>query len=265
MNRLVAIAVNTFREAIREKLLAVILVFACLLIVSAFGVGKLSLHEELRVIRDLGLGGISLFGKVLAVVAGVNLVYKEIERKTLYAFIPKPIHRWQFVLGKYLGLALTLTAQMALMAIVLCLTLVAQDSAPDGALVRALVLLWVEALVVTAVAVFFSTFSTPFLSGLFTVGIFVIGRSTPDLKALITAKLKDAPGLAAAVEWSLQLLPDLHLFYVSGGMVGGKYASVNAADFVSWSYVASSSAYGALYAACVLGLAILIFSRRDFV
>ncbi len=265
MNRVVAIAINTFREAIRDKLLAVILVFACGLIAASFGVGKLSLHEELRVIRDLGLGGISLFSKVLAVVAGVNLVYKEIERKTLYAFIPKPIHRWQFIVGKYLGLVVTLTAQMALMSGVLALTLLAQDAAPDGALVRALVLLWAEALVVTAVAVFFSTFSTPLLSGIFTAGIIGIGRSTPELHALITSQLKDVPGLQTTLDWATQLVPDLHLFYVSGSMVGGKWVTVNAGDFISWSYVAGASGYGALYAACVLALAMAIFARRDFV
>lgn len=265
MKRIAAIAVNTFREAIREKLLALILAFACLLILASNGIGSISLHDNLRVVRDVGLGGISLFGKVLAIVAGVNLVYKEIERKTLYALIPKPIHRWQFILGKYVGLGLTLSAQMALMTAVLAIALFIEDAAPNGALVRALCLLWVESLVVTAVAVFFSTFSTPFLSGLFTSGLFIIGRSTPELHALIESRFKGEPGLTSMFQWGMQVLPDLHLFYVSGAMVDDKYVSVNADHFVSWAYVASASGYGLLYAACVLGLGIFIFSRRDFV
>ncbi|MSP61196.1 MAG: ABC transporter permease [Myxococcales bacterium] len=265
MNRIFAIALNTFREAMRDKLLYAILIFACLLILSAWGIGQLSMHEELRITKDVGLGGISVFGVILAIFAGVNLVYKEIERKTLYAFIPKPIHRWQFVLGKYLGLVLTLTAQVALMSVVLWITMAVQGWSPDGVMVRAVLLLYVQVLLVTAIAVFFSTFSTPYLSGLFTAGIFIIGRSTPDLRALILARFKDSPSTASALNWAIQVLPDLHLFFVSGGLVNGVPASIHAGSYVSWAYVAGATGYGLGYSACVLALAIFLFSRRDFV
>lgn len=265
MTRVLALALNTFREAMRDRLLFTVLFFACLLIPSGRVLGELSLHEEARIARDFGLAGISLFGVALAIFAGVTMLYKEIERKTLYAFIPKPIHRWQFVVGKFAGLAVTLAAQVALMALVLFVALAVKGELPTGALVRAIVLLYFQALVVTAVAMLFSTFSTPFLSGLFTVGVFLIGRSTPELRALIAARFKDSPSLATALEWATQLLPDLHLFFVSGGTVAGKHVSVNAGDYVGWTYVAQAGGYGALYGACVLALAIWIFSRRDFV
>jgi len=271
MTRVAAIAINTFRELVRDKVLYVILFFACALILSAWAIGQLSLHEDIRVTRDLGLGGISLFGVILAIFAGVTLVYKEIERKTLYAFIPKPIHRWQFVVGKFLGLVLTLGVQMGAMAVVLWIALVVQGSNLDGEMARALLLLHVQVVAITAVAVFFSTFSTPFLSGLFTLGIFVIGRSTPELRAFIASKFKDDPGMGRVLEAAMSILPDLHLFYVSGAMVHGKAVSVNPtpphtyAEYVDWAYVASATGYGALYAGCVLALAVLVFSRRDFV
>jgi ABC-type transport system involved in multi-copper enzyme maturation permease subunit len=119
----------------------------------------------------------------------VNLVYQEIERKTVYALLSKPVHRWQFVGGKYAGLGLTLAVQMGLMSLVLCLALMVQGTLPDGMLVRAIVLLYVEVLVVIAVAILFSTFSTPLLSGLYTAGITACGRFSPELRALIQAKL----------------------------------------------------------------------------
>lgn len=264
MSRILAFALNTFREAMRNKILYTILIFACVLIFSSWAIGQLSLHEEVRVARDLGLAGILLFGVVLSIVGGVNLVYAEIEKKTVYALIPKPIHRWHFVVGKYAGLALTLAVQMGLMAGVLCLTLWVLGAAPDAVLGRALALLYVEVLVVTAVAVLFSTFSTPLLSGLYAAGITLCGHFTPELRAIIDGKLKDAPGFAAALKGATQILPDLHLFFISGSILDGKYVSVHG-SYVSWAYVASTSAYGLLFAGCVLAVAVAVFARRDFV
>lgn len=265
MKRLFAIARVTFRETARDKVLYAILFFACVLILFAWAVGQLSLHEEVRITKDIGLGGISLFGVVLSIFAGVNLVYKEIERKTLYALIPKPIARWYLVVGKYLGLVVTLGAQFLLLVAVLWLALAVQGGHFDGPMIRATVLLFAQVVVVTAIAVFFSTFSTPYLSGLFTAGLTVIGRSTPELHALVSARFKDDPTSGTLLHRALALLPDLHLFYVSGAMVDGKTVSLHAGDYVSWSYVATASGYGALYAAVVLLLAVAIFARRDFV
>ena len=264
MSQIVAFAINTFREAMRNKLLHTILLFACVLILSAWAVGQLSLHQEARVARDLGLAGISFFGVMLSIVGGVNLVYQEIERKTVYALLSKPVRRWQFIAGKYLGLALTLAVQMGLMSVVLCLTLWVQHSIPDSNLLRALVLLYVEVMVVTAVAVLFSTFSTPMLSGLYALGITVCGRFLPDLHLVIAARFKGSPATADALRYASSILPDLHLYFVSGGSVGGVPMSVHA-HYVPWSYVASATAYGLLYAACVLLIAAVVFSRRDFI
>jgi ABC-2 family transporter protein len=265
VSRVFAIALNTFREAMRDKLLYTIVFFACALIAAALAIGQFSMHEEVRVTRDLGLGGISIFGKALAVFAGVTMVYKEIERKTVYALIPKPIDRWQFVVGKYAGMVLTLAVQVAMMALVLCGALLVQGASPDGPLARAILLLFEQAAIVAAVAVFFSAFSTPFLSGFFTVGVFLIGRSTPELRALIEARFKESPGVAAVLRASVNVVPDLHLFFVSGQAVDGRVVTVHAGDYVSWGYVAAATGYGALYTAVVLALAVLIFSRRDFI
>jgi ABC-type transport system involved in multi-copper enzyme maturation permease subunit len=259
--RIGAIALNTFREAIRNKVLYLLLLFAIGLIAFALALGQMSLHEELRVTRDLGLGGIALFGVLIAIFVGVNLVYKELDKKTVFSLIPKPIRRFEFVLGKYAGMVLTLAVQVAIMSAVLFLVLWVQGSGIEEPVVRAIVLLFVEVMVITSVAVLFSTFASPILSGAFTLGLYVIGRSTPELREL-AGKLHAAP-LRALAGGALRLVPDLHVFYVSGSMVEGQYASVHG-SYVDWPYVATGAAYGLLYAACALALAVLFFARRDF-
>jgi hypothetical protein len=131
-----------------------------------------------------------------------------------------------------------------------------------GAVVRAAALLFDEVMVVTAIAVMFSSFSTPFLSGMFTLGLWVIGKFTPEMRELIGKLPSDATRVL--LDGLLRVVPDLHLFYVSGGMIGGRVVSVHG-DYVDWSYVATASAYGAAYAGCALALAMLLFARRDFV
>jgi ABC-type transport system involved in multi-copper enzyme maturation permease subunit len=262
LTRAFAIALNTFREAIRNKVLYSLLFFAVALITSALALGQVSLHEDARVTRDLGLGGIALFSVLIAIFVGVNLVYKELERKTVFSLIPKPIHRYEFILGKFFGMVLTLAVQVAIMSLVLFAVLVAQGAEIEAGVIRAIALLFVEVVVVTAVAVLFSSFSTPFLSGVFTLGIFLVGRSTSELREII-GKL-DSAGLKGGLYAALRIVPDLHVFYVSGAMVSGQTVSVHGA-YVSWEYVAVATGYGLFYAACALLLAMVLFSRRDFV
>lgn len=267
MNRLVALSLNTFREAIRNKILYVLLFFGVGVIASALALGQMSLHEEARITRDVGLGGMLLFGVLIGIFVGVNLVYKELDKKTVFALIPKPIHRWEFILGKYVGMVLTLLVLVAIMAAVLFGVLALQHLATGAAndvtpVVRAIVLTFFELAVVTAVAVLFSSFSTPLLSGAFTLGMFIVGHFTPELRELI-AKLGSTVA-RAFFSAGLRLFPDLHLFYVSGSMLGGQYVTVHGA-YVDWAYVGMAGAYGAFYSGCALALAMLLFSRRDFV
>jgi len=267
MSRIAALALNTFREAVRNKVLYILLMFALLLLALTYFFSQGALHEQLRVIRDVGLVGIEVIGALIAIFIGVNLVYKELDRKTVFALIPKPIHRWEFVLGKYLGMLVTLAVLMAIMAVTLfaVLWLGAQVFGGDndnGTVLRAILLVFGEVAVITAVAVLFSSFSSPILSGALTLGIFVVGHFTPELRELI-AKVESTP-LRVFLRGAVRLFPDLHLFYVSGSMVGGQVVSVHG-SYIDWSYVALAGGYGALYGACAIVLAMLIFSRRDFV
>lgn len=264
ISRINAIALNTFREAVRNKVLYVLLLFAVGLIFSSVKVSQLSLHEELRLVRDMGLGGIELFGVLIAIFVGVNLVYKELDKKTVFSLIPKPLHRWEFILGKYAGMVLTLAVQMAIMTAVLFGVMLLKDASLDTELpvVRAIVLLFVEIMVITAMAVLFSSFSTPILSGAFTLALAVIGKLTPELREVIGRV--SSGGARALLSGLARVVPDLHVFYLSGSMVDGSYATVHG-EFVDWGYVALASAYGLAYAGCALALAMVLFSRRDFV
>lgn len=261
MNRVIAIARNTFREAVRNKILYSLLFFAVLIIMSALAIGNLTLHEEVRTIRDIGLFGIDLFGVIIAVFVGVNLLYKELDLKTVYTILPKPLHRWEFVLGKWLGMLLTLAVQMAVMGVVLALVLAAQGARFDVPTAKAVWLLFVNVMLVTSIAVFFSAFSSPFLSGFFALGCFVVGRSVPDIRALGE---KLGPAANAILNMLCDLIPNLHLFYPSGAIVGAEEVSVHR-QFVGGDYILSTTGYGIAYSLIVLFLAVLIFRKRDFV
>jgi ABC-type transport system involved in multi-copper enzyme maturation permease subunit len=262
IGRVLALGVNTFREAVRNRVLYLLLLFALALIFSALALGQLSLHEEGRVTRDVGLGGIALFGVLIAIFVGVNLVYKELDKKTVFTLVSRPIHRHELILGKFVGMSLTLLVQLAIMGATLCAVLALEGAEISPAIARAITLTFLEVVVVTAIAILFSSFSTPLLSGGFTLGLFVIGRSVPELRELV-GKM-DEGALRAVAGAFLHLAPDLRLFAVSGSMVDGRYASVHA-DFVSWGYVGWAGLYALGYAACVLTLAAALFARRDFV
>jgi ABC-type transport system involved in multi-copper enzyme maturation permease subunit len=264
VRRIAAVAKNTFREAARNKIMYSLLFFALALILSALAIGELSVHEEERTIRDVGLFGVDLFSVLIAVFVGVNLLYKELSLKTVYTILPKPIARWEFVLGKWLGVMATLVAQIIVMGAVLAVTLLvaAGPDAVDVTLAKALWLLLVNVMIVTSVAMLFSSFSSPFLSGLFALGVFVMGRSVPDLRQI--AERAGGP-IGTLVRGLALALPNLHLYYPSGAIIGARAVSVHGSGFVGAAYLGWTTAYGVGYSAVVLGLAMLIFRRRDFV
>ena len=261
MNRIIAIAINTFREAIRRRMLYVITALVVGFNLFAMVLGAMSLGEEARVARDVSLAGISLGGSVTAIVLGVILLHSEVQKRTVHTIICKPIERYEFVLGKYLGMAITLFALVFLFTLALVALLAIQEVPFTVPVAKAILLAYMEILVVAAIAVLFSSFSTPYLSGLFTFGLFLLGRVTPEMRAIIdSGKMGAFEDVCRA---ALFFVPDLHLFAVSGGAVKGEYVSVHT-EFVTWGYVGMAMGYGLLYLAILLSLSIAIFARRDF-
>src|ERR1700716_3622120 len=193
--RIGAIARNAFREAVRDRVLYNLVLFVLLLIAGAIFLGEISAGQEAKIIVDLGLSAILLFGVFIAIFVGVGLVYKEIERRTLYAILSKPIGRGEFMLGKYLGLCLTLLVNVAIMGGGLSLALLYVKRGWDPLIVRiwpAIFLIYVELAILTGVAMLFSAFSSPALSALLAFFVFVIGHFSADLKTLANS-LGSAP------------------------------------------------------------------------
>jgi ABC-type transport system involved in multi-copper enzyme maturation permease subunit len=261
--KIIIIALNTFREAARDKVLYGILFFAILLILFSMVLGRLSLNEEVRVILDVGLFGISLFSILIAIFLGSSLLYKEVEKKTIYTIIPKPIQRYEFLIGKFLGMIATLALQIIIMGAVLVLVLFLETGrTPPLGLGVSLILILAEVSVVTSLAIFFSSFTRPFLSGLFTFGLFVLGRNVDSLELLIP-KVKETL-LREFILVLTKILPNLNLFYISGKVVEERHVSIHTM-FVGVNYLLSTLGYGLLYIILVMFLGAFIFQRRDFI
>jgi ABC-type transport system involved in multi-copper enzyme maturation permease subunit len=251
--RTLAIAANTFREAIRDRVLYLLLAFAILMIASSRILSLLTVGAEEKIVKDIGLAAISLFGVATAIFVGVGLVFKEIEKRTVYTLISKPIRRSQFILGKYLGLVMVLAVNVAVMTVVFYLLLTIKGWM-DFAITRAILLIFVELLLVTAIAILFSSFSTPILSSLLTVTFYIIGHLSWGL-LLLAGKL-DAGWARALCRFLYLVLPNLDALNVKGMVVHGMHVPLDQVFF--------ASVYGISYTLIVLALAVLVFRKRDF-
>ena len=250
-----AVIANTFREAIRDKVLYNLVFFALLVMGASVVIGNMTLGETIKIILDLSLAAMSVFGLLIAIFVGIGLVHKEIQRRTLYMLLARPISRRNFVIGKYLGLMLVIALNVAIMtAALLALMALYSPGAMNGGIFVAVLLILVELMVVTAVAVLFSTFSTPTLSAMLTLGVWVIGRFSSDLVEF--ARKTEDPVARALVTGVHYLLPNLEKFDVKHLVV------YNMA--IEPAYVGGAVLYGLLYIVFLIGLAAVIFERRDF-
>jgi ABC-type transport system involved in multi-copper enzyme maturation permease subunit len=305
---MLAVAVNTFREAVRDRVLHGVLGLALAFLLFTLALAELALDQQRRVVLDLGLSSISLFSVIMSVFLGSSLLYKEIERKTLYVILPKPIRRHEFLLGKYFGIVLTVAVFVAIMgavqlsvstlqlagpivpllaavpgllgvlgvvmyfardrtavvvpwslfALVVASSVAARAGVPLVPVLAQLLLTLGEVLVLCAVALMFSAFSTPFLTALFTTGVWLVGRSA-DL--MVQMKSKMLPELVRSVLRELvRVWPNFNLF------VPGSHTLTGAGDALGGpsAYVASSLGYAVLYSALLLACAAWVFRKRDF-
>ena len=308
VSRIYAIALNTYREAVRDRVLFGVLLLAAAVLALTLALGELSLDQQMRVVTDLGLASISLFSVVIAIFLGSSLLYKEIERKTLYVILPKPIARFEFLLGKYFGIVATCAVFIAIMGAVQLLVtaiqaeasttlvitvpiallvslgiafLIAKDRTlvvPIWSIVALSASAWIcstvdvelfqllaslllslgEVLILAAVALLFSSFSTPFLTGAFTFGVWLVGRAAHDMVAMETRVL--SPAMKTLLRWLAEFLPNFNLFVPGRNTL----VTTTAAFGDPLTYLATSMGYAILYAGATLFIAALIFRRRDF-
>ena len=248
------IAMKTFRESLRDKILYNLLFFALLLIGASVLLADLTIMEHRKIVTDMGLAALNLFGVIIAIFVGIGLVSKEIERRTVYTIMARPISRTQFILGKYLGLAFTLLVNVGVMLFVYLATLWLYGAPIHPSLLQAVQLIFIELLLVTAIALLFSTFSSATLSAILTLALYVIGHLTADLKGI--AEKSDNETVKAIMTSLYYICPNLEVLNIKGqAALGVPLAS---------SYQLLVSAYGLAYTAVLLTMACLIFQRRDF-
>ena len=249
------IAQNTAREAIRNKVLYSIVFFAFLMVGVSAVFGAASIGDEVKFIKDFSLLSISLFGVITTITLGVNLLHKELGKKTILNILSKPVPRWQFIAGKYLGLLLTLTLLVGIMTAALIGFLWVMQGSPDWSLLLATGSTLMELAVLLAVALFWSSVVvTPALAGLFTAATFVAGRSSSHLEYFMTP---DYPAsMRAAMSALYALLPHLDRFWIADQIV---YHD----SFSTW-YFLHLGLYAFAYGALTLLAGAAFFRYREF-
>ncbi|MFC2160358.1 ABC transporter permease [Acidobacteriota bacterium] len=250
-----AIALNTFKEAIRDRILYLLLFFSLASLLFSRLLALLTVGDRIKIITDVGLASISLFGTLMAILMGTGLVFKEIDKKTIYTLLSKPIHRHQFLLGKYFGLVLTLFVMLVFMALIFFVIFFLHTFKIEWSMLLAIIYIFLELCLITAVALFFSCFSTPILSSIFSLAFYLIGHLSWGLELLIKKMAPGAGKVTAQILYTF--LPDLENLNFKTEIVHHLPIPPQVLLF--------STFYGIFYTAFVLFLAILVFRKRDFI
>jgi ABC-type transport system involved in multi-copper enzyme maturation permease subunit len=253
--RIAHIASNTFREAVRDRVLYNLIAFAVLISAAAIFIGQISIEIERLVVINLGLTAVSLFGVVIAIFVGIGLVSKEIEKRTLYTVLSRPVRRWEFIVGKFFGLAGTLVVNTFFMALGVfgALLYVAHTfTGADFSIFIALYFTILEFLIICALALLFSSFSSPLLSAVFAFSLFVIGSFANDLRGFATLTHGLTRWVATGAAY---LVPNFSALNV--------ISTVAHQQPISWQLVLQNTLYTLFYTAMALSGAVLIFDRRD--
>lgn len=256
-NRIGAIVLNTFRESVRDRVLYNLILFVLILVGASIFISELSIYQENNFIANLGLGSMLVFGTVIALFIGVGLVYKEIDKRTIYNLLSKPVHRHEFIIGKYMGLCLTLLVNSVVMLIGIELALLYVNGGfaeLQISILPAAYLIYLELALMVAVALMFSSFTTPMLSALFSFGIYVTGQFSADLK--LAAELTDSSMVWAILNGLYYILPNLSNFSFIAESAHGQIVPLKMA--------LSSTAYAVVYIGILLSASTLVFQKRNF-
>ncbi len=307
-DRILTIALNTYREAVRARLLVGVFVLAIATSTYALVVAAMSLHNELRVVADLGAAAGSLYAVAIAIILGSTSLHRELELKTIFPILSRPVRRWEYLVGKYFGTLLSVLVFLTLhAALVLAFLTIESSNSPGtlgGAVVALLAILvplllrarhtrefvlvpWAvaafvtvyllagsagaerqlvlasvvlsffEVVIVAGIAALFASFSSPALTAVFTVLLWIIGRSS-DTMAHVPKKVF-GEGVAAAFKGLSHVVPNLHVYVPARTLLLGQ-----SHDVAVWPYVAEAALHATLYATVLLAGSVLIFRKRDF-
>ena len=256
MRRAGVVALNTFREAVRDRVLYNLVFFALLMMAASILVGQISIGIEQSVIVSLGLSAISVIGLLISIFLGVALVSKEMDKRTLYALLAKPVRRWEFLLGKFGGLVLTMAVNTAAMTLGLLLAMIYVKHSlerSDAVVLVAVYFILLKLALIVALALLFSCFTTPLLAILFTVGLYIVGLYVQELRNLPVEVM--TPAMAAFTRGLSYLLPNFENFNVMAMAAHGRA--------VPGSLILQNTLYAVIYCTIVLIAAAAVFSRKN--
>jgi ABC-type transport system involved in multi-copper enzyme maturation permease subunit len=267
MNAIRLVAVAVFRESVRDRVPLTIVGFGVLLVFASYLISQMTAGQDLKIIKDLGLAAVSLLGLLIAIIIGIGLVAKEVEKRSIYSLLSRPLTREQLILGKYFGLVMTLGVNIGAMTVAFYGVLLYQQltwpasqqaawpaPATDPRLLIAILLIFAELMLITAVALFFSTFAGPMTAILLTLGLWVTGHFNADLRRF--EEVVNSPVAAWLARGAYYVLPNLAPFDVKAEVVHGVA--------VSASHVTLTLAYAVVYITMLLLAAMAVFRRRDF-
>ncbi|MFO7889481.1 MAG: ABC transporter permease subunit [bacterium] len=252
--RIWAVSVNTFKETLRNKVLLNILIFAIFLILFSFIVGDWSMGHQVKVIKDIGLSAMSIFGLLIAIFIGIQLVIQELKEKTIYLIASKPVKRWEIIIGKYVGLSITLLINIILMSIALWCIDYFMEGSVDFSLIPAIILIYIEILLIVAFSLLFSSFTSPTLSAIYTLVVFILGHLSPFLRDYV--EIYPDKGFHWLIEIIYYVVPNFDNLNLKITVVEGLEMPQH---FLSYGLL-----YGLLYISLVLLITCFVFSKKDF-
>ncbi len=256
MKKVKAVAINTYKEAIRNKILYTVVFFLVILLGISSILGSFTMGETQRFVINFGLSGMELLGVAIAIIIGTSLIYNEMQRRTIFTVLSRPIKRWQFILGKFVGLALALFLQEMIMFIVVILFLIVVRGNIHPILFAGAFYIYLTILLTIAISLFFSTFSSPILSGLFTATFYFLGQSLEEIRALFTMKLFHSSLIKGIINSVYYLLPNF-------GNLNIKNAVVHNVQLPE-GYILNSIIYATAYILFMLAIATILFERKQF-
>jgi ABC-type transport system involved in multi-copper enzyme maturation permease subunit len=248
------LVLNTFKESARNKMFYLLVFFGIAFALSSKLISFLTLGDAMKVLEDTGLAAINFFCVLIAIFTGINLVYKEIEKKTIFNILSKPVTRDQFIIGKFFGLALTLLAALLAMASIFFLLVLLVGGGFDFKILLYFFMLYLELLIIVAISLLFSSFSTPILSFIFTVSLYLIGHvmwTFNEFKSLLRSEL-----WLNITQGIYYILPNLDKFNIKNDVVLNQSLQASTIIF--------TILYALVYILAVLALTILIFRKREF-
>jgi Cu-processing system permease protein len=253
--RIWAIAANSFREVIRERILYFIGFFALLMAFAWRLLPEIAVGTHQKIFLDLGLAAIGLLGVIVAVFVGTGLINKEIDKRTILVLIPKPLSRAEFILGKHLGLSGVLAVMLGVMLVIYLLMLLGMKvSFQPLPLIISVFYLGLELILIAAVAIAFGVFTSSILATLMTFGVYLMGHISKDLIQL--GIISKNPNILAITKNIYLILPDLERLNFRNEAVYGLLPSADV--------LIANALYSLVYTGLLLGISILIFSRRQF-